>query len=206
MILRPQMQLRYRDEAQFVLVQDRAKSEHLSVNEWVLGAVETRLGSAPGATAPGQVDFGAQGKPEKNRRAASPPLVKKLRAPAMRDVVVKAQQGGATLSTLKMKPRSAGLTTMLSALEQDDAIPLELCGLQPTVADTYGGIARGAGPGLPPDPDTTSWTEAQWDDYYETHRIDPATGGQYPNKEFCPLRESDSCNRYNTGGHCLRCR
>lgn len=239
MILRPQMQLRYRDEAQFVLVQDRAKSEHLSVNEWVLGAVETRLGVTPRATAPGQVDFGAQGSLEKNRRAASPPLVKKLRAPAIRDasspiadrsfelgipveacsllpadVVTKARQGGSTISMLKLKPRSAGLSTLVasgafdksSALEQNDGIPAEIMGLQPTVADTYGGIARGAGPGIPSDPDTTSWTEEQWWEYEETHRIDPATGGQYPNKEFCELRKTDSCDRYNTGGHCLRCR
>jgi hypothetical protein len=174
-----------------------AMTHHMTLRQWVLfvlgGGDGATVYIAPGATAPGQVDFGAQGKPEKNRRAASPPTV-----------VTKSRQSGATISTLKTMRK--GPTSLIADRSLELGIPAEIMGLQPTVADTYGGIARGAGPGLPPDPDTTSWTEAQWDDYYETHRIDPSTGGQYPNKEFCPLRESDSCNRYNTGGHCLRCR
>ena len=184
---------------------------------------EEALCAAPEATAPGQVDLGTKLDPEKNRRAAAPPSVD-----------TKARQSGATLSTLKTTRAAKALhqTVALDAvgpalsggvgkasvetLHNGDGIPLELCGLQPTVADTYGGITRGDGPvqnsvdaaekSLREVEESKGWTEDQWDHYYETHRINPATGAQYPNKEFCSLRESDSCNRYNTGGHCLMCR
>ena len=227
---RPVIQLRLRNEAQNEIIKELARDERLSVNEWLLRFLEANeptlddaiVDVAPEATAPGHVDLGTKLDPSKKSVAAAP-----------HRVVTKARQSGATLSTLKTKPRAAGLTTTaldavgpalsggvgkasVETLHSGDGIPLELCGLQPTVADTYGGITRGDGPVQNSvDPaekflreveESRGWTEEQWEHYYETHRINPATGAQYPNKEFCSLRESDSCNRYNTGGHCLMCR
>lgn len=40
MKFRPQVQLRFRDEAQFSLVRDSAKASQLSVNEWILRRLE----------------------------------------------------------------------------------------------------------------------------------------------------------------------
>lgn len=50
MKFRPQMQLRFRDEAQYNSVKAKAEKEGVSVNEWVVCLVEDALGVRPKAS------------------------------------------------------------------------------------------------------------------------------------------------------------
>ena len=199
-------------------VKTDAMAHHMTLRQWVLFVLSGNKGStvhiAPGATAPGQVDLGSQLDPSKKSVAAAPHrVVTKARPKAGKRALC---ENPVRIADIGPEPASGVGKVSVETLHSGDGIPLELCGLQPTVADTYGGITRGDGPVQNSvDPagkflreveESRGWTEEQWEHYYETHRINPATGAQYPNKEFCSLRESDSCNRYNTGGHCLMCR
>ncbi len=49
MKFRPQVQLRFRDEVQYTSVKGAAASEAISVNEWVLQRIESKIGGQNGS-------------------------------------------------------------------------------------------------------------------------------------------------------------